>query len=120
MTKLIQICASEDDLFGLDGEGAVYHYNFNTNSWMRLGRVRRGEAGGGAAEGGGRCGEPGRETGRRFDADAGPELRCAGVRLELHAARMVRRRVRAHGQVFLRWRAALPLRPDTRFAYELG
>jgi hypothetical protein len=51
MTKLIQICASEDDLFGLDAEGAVYHYNFNTNSWMRLGRVRRGEAGGGAAEG---------------------------------------------------------------------
>jgi hypothetical protein len=37
MAKLIQICASENDLFGLDGEGVVYHYNFNTNSWMRLG-----------------------------------------------------------------------------------
>jgi hypothetical protein len=37
MAKLIQICASENDLFGLDSEGIVYHYNFNTNSWMRLG-----------------------------------------------------------------------------------
>jgi hypothetical protein len=37
MAKLIQICASENDLFGLDSEGTVYHYNFNTNSWMRLG-----------------------------------------------------------------------------------
>jgi hypothetical protein len=37
MAKLIQICASQNDLFGLDGEGVVYHYNFNTNSWMRLG-----------------------------------------------------------------------------------
>ena len=38
MTKLIQICASGNDLFGLDSDGVVYHYNFNTNSWMRLGR----------------------------------------------------------------------------------
>jgi hypothetical protein len=37
MAKLIQICASENDLFGLDSDGIVYHYNFNTNSWMRLG-----------------------------------------------------------------------------------
>ena len=37
MTKLIQICASANDLFGLDSDGVVYHYNFNTNSWMRLG-----------------------------------------------------------------------------------
>ena len=37
MTKLIQICASENDLFGLDADGVVYHYNFNTNGWMRLG-----------------------------------------------------------------------------------
>jgi hypothetical protein len=37
MKKLIQICASQNDLFGLDGDGAVYHYNFNTNSWLRLG-----------------------------------------------------------------------------------
>jgi hypothetical protein len=37
MKKLIQICASQNDLFGLDSDGAVYHYNFNTKSWMRLG-----------------------------------------------------------------------------------
>ena len=37
MTKLIQICASENDLFGLDADGVVYHYNFNTNDWIRLG-----------------------------------------------------------------------------------
>jgi hypothetical protein len=40
MAKLIQICASENDLFGLDDEGAAYHYNFNTDSWMKLGRGR--------------------------------------------------------------------------------
>jgi hypothetical protein len=37
MAKLIQICASQNDLFGLDSDGVVYHYNFNTNSWVRLG-----------------------------------------------------------------------------------
>ena len=37
MAKLIQICASENDLFALDSDGVVYHYNFNTNSWMILG-----------------------------------------------------------------------------------
>jgi hypothetical protein len=40
MEKLIQLCASANDLFGLDGDGAVYQYNFNTNTWMRLGRGR--------------------------------------------------------------------------------
>jgi hypothetical protein len=40
MAKLIQICASQNDLFGLDGEGRVYHYNFQTNSWMKLGHRR--------------------------------------------------------------------------------
>jgi hypothetical protein len=40
MAKLIQLCASANDLFGLDGDGVVYQYNFNTNSWMRLGRGR--------------------------------------------------------------------------------
>ena len=38
MTKLIQICASANDLFGLDDEGTVYHYNFSSESWNRLGR----------------------------------------------------------------------------------
>jgi hypothetical protein len=49
MKKLIQICASENDLFGLDSDGVVYHYNFNTNSWVRLGA---GKDSTGAAEGG--------------------------------------------------------------------
>ncbi len=46
MAKLIQICASENDLFGLDGEGVVYQYNFKTNKWMLLGHGRsdRGES----------------------------------------------------------------------------
>jgi hypothetical protein len=43
-TRLIQICASQNDLFGLDDDGRVYQYNFNTNTWMRLGRGRSGEA----------------------------------------------------------------------------
>jgi hypothetical protein len=38
--KLIQICASANDLFGLDGDGVVYQYNFNTNIWMMLGHGR--------------------------------------------------------------------------------
>jgi hypothetical protein len=38
--KLIQICASQNDLFGLDADGAVHHYNFNTNSWIALSRGR--------------------------------------------------------------------------------
>ena len=38
MAKLIQICASQNDLFGLDGDGMVYQYNFNSNTWMKLGR----------------------------------------------------------------------------------
>jgi hypothetical protein len=38
--KLMQICASQNDLFGLDADGAVHHYNFNTNSWIALGRGR--------------------------------------------------------------------------------
>ena len=37
MGKLIQICASENDLFALDSDGVVYYHNSNTKSWMRLG-----------------------------------------------------------------------------------
>jgi hypothetical protein len=40
MAKLIQICASQNDLFGMDDEGRVYQYNFNTSTWMHLGRGR--------------------------------------------------------------------------------
>lgn len=40
MAKLIQICASQNDLFGLDGDGVVCQYNFNTHQWMELGDAR--------------------------------------------------------------------------------
>ena len=40
MAKLIQICASQNDLFGIDDEGQVFQYNFNTAHWMPLGRGR--------------------------------------------------------------------------------
>jgi hypothetical protein len=40
MAKLIQLSPSANDLFGLDVDGAGYQYNFNTNTWMRLGRGR--------------------------------------------------------------------------------
>jgi hypothetical protein len=40
MSKLVQICASQNDLFALDGEGVVYHYNFHTSNWRRLGDRR--------------------------------------------------------------------------------
>jgi len=36
MTKFIQICASQDDLFALDVEGDVYQYNFTTKAWVKL------------------------------------------------------------------------------------
>jgi hypothetical protein len=42
MSKLIQICASQNDLFGLDEEGNVHQYNFNTSRWMELGPRRTG------------------------------------------------------------------------------
>ena len=34
--KLIQICASQNDLFALDGEGVVYQYDFKAKRWERL------------------------------------------------------------------------------------
>lgn len=44
MAKLLQICASQNDLFGLDENGHVYQYNFNTSTWMALGHRRSSEA----------------------------------------------------------------------------
>jgi len=59
MAKLIQICASQNDLFALDAEGVVYHYNFNTNTWMRLGRGQRDHGGSpGSADDGDRHAQP--------------------------------------------------------------
>ena len=36
VTKFIQICASQDDLFALDEEGNVHQYNFNAQTWVKL------------------------------------------------------------------------------------
>ncbi|MGH7388547.1 MAG: hypothetical protein ACREM3_03720 [Candidatus Rokuibacteriota bacterium] len=34
--RFIQICASQDDLFALDGDGNIYQYNFNVKTWGKL------------------------------------------------------------------------------------
>jgi hypothetical protein len=34
--KFIQICASQNDLFALDGEGSIYQYNFTSQTWQKL------------------------------------------------------------------------------------
>jgi hypothetical protein len=36
MTKFIQICASQNDLFALDDRGDVFQYNFKVKTWMKL------------------------------------------------------------------------------------
>jgi hypothetical protein len=41
MTKLIQICASRNDLFALDDEGQVHQYNFSRKVWAKLVADRR-------------------------------------------------------------------------------
>ena len=35
-SKLIQICASQNDLFALDSDGIVYQYQFKARLWERL------------------------------------------------------------------------------------
>jgi hypothetical protein len=42
--KFIQICASQNDLFGLDGEGDVYQYNFTSRTWEKLAASRSHES----------------------------------------------------------------------------
>jgi hypothetical protein len=49
--KLVQICASQNDLFGLDDDGHVYQYNFKSNSWMHLGQGRSVQAESSLADG---------------------------------------------------------------------
>ena len=34
--KFIQICASQNDLFALDGEGSIFQYNFTARTWEKL------------------------------------------------------------------------------------
>ncbi len=69
MTKFIQICASQNDVFALDDQGDVYRYNFNVKTWVKLiadrhseeemPRARAWSAGDGAAM---RSGEPTRHS----------------------------------------------------------
>jgi hypothetical protein len=34
--KFVQLCASQNDLFALDEDGAVYQYHFNVTTWVKL------------------------------------------------------------------------------------
>jgi hypothetical protein len=36
----VQICASQNDLFALDGQGGVYQYNFSATTWEKLAASR--------------------------------------------------------------------------------
>jgi hypothetical protein len=36
MTKFVQICASQNNLFALDEEGEIYQYHFNVKAWVKL------------------------------------------------------------------------------------
>jgi hypothetical protein len=79
MAKLIQICASQNDLFGLDGDGVVCKYNFNTNEWIELGDARadRSESarGDSARDEGRASAQPSSETPRRPRGPDAPVMR---------------------------------------------
>lgn len=40
MTRFIQLCASQNNLFALDEEGHVYQYHFNVRAWVKLAVTR--------------------------------------------------------------------------------
>jgi hypothetical protein len=41
--QFIQICASQNDLFALDGLGNIYQYNFDASTWEKLAGSRSSE-----------------------------------------------------------------------------
>jgi hypothetical protein len=43
MTKFVQLCASQNDLFALDEDGSVYQYHFNVKTWVKLSANRESE-----------------------------------------------------------------------------
>jgi hypothetical protein len=45
MTRFVQICASQNDLFALDAEGDVHQYHFNSKTWVKLTANRESEEG---------------------------------------------------------------------------
>jgi hypothetical protein len=40
VAQFTQICASQNDLFALDGQGNVYQFNFNASTWEKLAASR--------------------------------------------------------------------------------
>jgi hypothetical protein len=40
MTRFIQLCASQNNLFALDEDGNVYQYHFNVKTWVKLAAAR--------------------------------------------------------------------------------
>ena len=45
MTRFVQICASQNDLFALDAEGDIHQYHFNVKTWVKLTANRESEEG---------------------------------------------------------------------------
>ena len=43
MTRFVQICASQNDLFALDAEGDIHQYHFNAKTWVKLTANRESE-----------------------------------------------------------------------------
>lgn len=36
MTRFVQICASQNDLFALDADGDIHQYHFDVKTWVKL------------------------------------------------------------------------------------
>ena len=45
MTRFVQICASQNDLFALDADGEIHQYYFNVKTWVKLTANRESEDG---------------------------------------------------------------------------
>jgi hypothetical protein len=45
MTRFVQICASQNDLFALDADGDIHQYHFNVKTWVKLPANRESEDG---------------------------------------------------------------------------
>lgn len=43
LAQFVQICASQNDLFALDGQGNVYQFNFDAITWEKLAGSRSSE-----------------------------------------------------------------------------
>jgi hypothetical protein len=49
MTRFVQLCASQNNLFALDEDGNVYQYHFNVRTWVKLAVTRDQQEGGAAS-----------------------------------------------------------------------